>query len=93
VGPRRRVAAAFGLGSRFAAVAWVALAICVLLQMLGPLLELPRAVTDLSPFVHSPSLPGGALDAPALLAMTAIAAALVAAGLAAFARRDVSSGT
>jgi ABC-2 type transport system permease protein len=85
-------AAGFGLASRFAAVAWVALAVCVLLEILGPLLDLPRALTDLSPFAHSPSLPGGALDAPALLAMTAIAAALVAAGLAAFARRDVSSG-
>jgi ABC-2 type transport system permease protein len=56
------------------------------------LLDVPAAVLDLSPFEHSPSLPGGSVDAGALAVLTAIAAALVAAGLAAFARRDVSSG-
>jgi ABC-2 type transport system permease protein len=85
-------AVGFGLASRVATVAWIALAVCVLLEILGPLLDLPRAVMDVSPFAHSPSLPGGSADAPALLVLTAIAAALVAAGLAAFARRDVSSG-
>jgi ABC-2 type transport system permease protein len=85
-------AAGFGLRARLAAGAWLALAVCVLLEILGPLLDLPDAVLDISPFAHSPSLPGGALDAPALVAMTAIAAALVAVGLAAFARRDVSAG-
>ena len=64
----------------------------MLLEILGPLLDLPQAVMDVSPFAHSPSLPGGALDVPALVAMTAIAAGLVAAGLAAFTRRDISSG-
>jgi ABC-2 type transport system permease protein len=85
-------AAGFGVASRLAAIAWIALAGCALLEILGPLLDLPQAVMDVSPFAHSPSLPGGSADAPALVVLTAIAAALVAAGLAAFARRDVSSG-
>jgi putative exporter of polyketide antibiotics len=46
----------------------------------------------LSPFTHSPSLPGGSVTAGPLVALTAVAALLVAVGLAAFARRDVSSG-
>jgi ABC-2 type transport system permease protein len=82
----------YGVASRLAAVGWLALAVCVLLAVVGPLLDLPDAVMDLSPFTHSPSLPGGSLDVRALVGMTAIAAALVAGGLAAFVRRDVVAG-
>jgi ABC-2 type transport system permease protein len=84
--------AGFGLGPRLGAVAWVALTGCVIVALLGPLLDLPGAVLDLSPFTHSPSLPGGDPRAGALLALTGVAALLVAAGLAGLARRDLASG-
>jgi polyether ionophore transport system permease protein len=86
-------AAGYGVAARLGALGWLALVACVLLAILGPLLDLPAALLDLSPFEHSPSLPGGSVDIAALAVLTAIAAALVAAGLAAFARRDVSSGS
>jgi ABC-2 type transport system permease protein len=85
-------AAGFGLGPRLSMAGWLALAACVLVAILGPLLDLPSAVVDVSPFTHSPSLPGGSVTAGPLVALTAVAALLVAVGLAAFARRDVSSG-
>jgi ABC-2 type transport system permease protein len=85
--------AGYGLGARLAAVGWVVLAVCVLLAVVGPLLDLPDGLMDLSPFTHSPSLPGGSAGVPALVAMTVVAAALVAAGLFAFTRRDVTAGT
>ncbi len=85
-------AAGFGLAPRLGSVAWLALAGAVLVALLGPLLNLPDAVVDLSPFSHSPSLPGGSAAPGTLVALTAVAVALVAVGLAALGRRDISSG-
>jgi ABC-2 type transport system permease protein len=81
--------ALFGLLPRAAVAAWGFLAACYLAAFLGPLLGLPDWVTDLSPFTHVPLLPAASLDVVPLLALTAIAAALVAIGLAGFRRRDV----
>jgi polyether ionophore transport system permease protein len=85
-------AAGFGLGARLGAVAWAALAGAVVIALLGPILDLPAAVSDLSPFSHSPSLPGGDPHAAALAILTAIAAGLVAVGLVALGRRDIAAG-
>jgi ABC-2 type transport system permease protein len=84
--------AGYGLAPRLGAVAWGALAACVLIALLGPLLNLPGAVIDLSPFTHSPELPGGSPAAGSLVVLTLIAALLTAGGLAALGRRDVSAG-
>jgi len=82
--------ALFGLAPRAAGTAsWAALAACLALAELGPVLELSQSVTDLSPFAVSPRLPGGDVNA-APLWLTALAAALAAAGLAGLRRRDVS---
>ncbi|MFF0307128.1 ABC transporter permease [Streptosporangium sp. NPDC004379] len=82
-------AALSGLLPRLTALAWAALALFLLLGQVGALLNLPPAALDLSPFSHLPKLPGGEVTATPLLALTAIAAALVAAGLYGFRRRDV----
>jgi ABC-2 type transport system permease protein len=42
-----------------------------------------------SPFEHTPSVPGGDWDAVPLLVLVAVAAVLAAGGLVAFRRRDV----
>jgi len=82
--------AAFGLAPRLApAVGWVALSACLLLGQVGALLQLSQALLDLSPFTHIPRVPGGPVAVTPLLVLTALAAGLVAAGLAAFRRRDV----
>ena len=78
-----------GLAPRATAAAWGALGACFLVLYLGPLLSLPDWVMDLSPFTHVPLLPAAAFDAVPLLALTAIAAALAAAGLAGLRRRDI----
>jgi ABC-2 type transport system permease protein len=80
--------ALFGLAPRLAPAAWVGLAACVLLWLVGPLLDLPAAVRDLSPFEHVPALPVASLATGPLLATAAVAFALCAVGLAGFARRD-----
>ena len=80
--------AIFGLLPRATLAAWAALALCLALAELGPVVELSQSVIDLSPFAHSPQLPGGSFTA-APLWLAAIAAALAAAGLAALRRRDI----
>ncbi|MEV7832513.1 ABC transporter permease [Streptomyces subrutilus] len=80
-----------GAAPRYAAAAWAVAGAALALGWVGPALHLPDAVLDLSPFAHLPRLPGaGAATAWApLLALTALAAALTAAGLAALRRRDL----
>ena len=80
--------ALFGLVPRLAALGWAALVACFLLLELGALLDLSQPVLDVSPFAHVPKLPGGALTGAPLLWLTAVAAALAAAGVAAFRHRD-----
>jgi ABC-2 type transport system permease protein len=80
--------AIFGLLPRARLAAWLALALCLALAELGPVVELSQSVIDLSPFAHSPQLPGGSFTVAPLWLAT-IAAALAAAGLAALRRRDI----
>jgi ABC-2 type transport system permease protein len=81
--------AAFGLVPRIAAVGWSALGVFVLLGVVGPLIPLDQPVMDISPFTHSPKLPGGVFSATPVVALTGVAVLLVAAGLYGFRRRDV----
>jgi len=83
------VLAVFGLAPRFVAAGWAALAAFVVLGELGPLMKLDRRVMDLSPFAHVPRLPGAPVSAAPLLALTAVAVLLGAAGLAGLRRRDI----
>ncbi len=82
--------AAFGFAPRAAAAGWVALVAFLLLGEFGPLFELPQSVMNVSPYAHVPRLPGAAFTATPLLWLAALAAALTAAGLVGFRRRDVA---
>jgi len=77
-----------GLAPRATSLAWVALVTFVLVGEFGPLFGLPQAVMDLSPFTHVPRLPGAAVDALPLVALTLVAGVLTVAGLAGLRRRD-----
>jgi ABC-2 type transport system permease protein len=81
--------ALFGLAPRLAALAWAGLVACVVLLELGAALGLSQWLVDVSPFAHVPRLPGAVFTATPLLWLTAIAAALTAAGLARFRTRDI----
>ncbi|MFN8037143.1 MAG: ABC transporter permease [Acidimicrobiia bacterium] len=85
------VVLAFGLSPRFVTAGWIALGAFVFLAEIGPLLELGHWVMDLSPFTHTPKLPGVAFTAEPVVILTAIAGALGAAGFVAFRRRDIAS--
>ena len=81
--------ALFGLLPRLAAVSWGALAICVLIGLVGAAVQLNQRLLDVSPFTHIPKVPGAAVSATPLAWLASVAVVLVAAGLAGFRRRDV----
>jgi ABC-2 type transport system permease protein len=81
--------AVFGLAPGLIMIGWGALVVFLVLGQLGSILGLPQWMTDLSPFTHSPKLPGGTLSATPLVMLTLIAAVLVVTGLSAFRRRDI----
>lgn len=82
--------ALFGLAPRLTGLAWAALVAALLLGQLGQLLQLPQWVMDLSPYTHVPQVPVAALSWTPIVLLTVVAAAFIAAGVAGFARRDVS---
>ncbi|MFD4924382.1 ABC transporter permease [Streptomyces goshikiensis] len=81
-----------GAVPRFAVAAWAVAGAALALGWVGPALNLPQAVLDLSPFAHLPKLPGGQDPSWApFVALTALAAALLAAALTALRRRDLAA--
>ncbi|WP_328852490.1 anibiotic ABC transporter [Micromonospora globbae] len=86
------VTALFGLLPRWSVVlSWTALLAFLLLGQLGAVLDLPQAALDVSPFTHVPSVPAVDPTVLPLAVLVAVAALLVAAGVAAFRHRDVPS--
>lgn len=81
--------ALYGLLPRAAPAAWGVAGAVLLIGWVGPALDAPQAVLDVSPFGHLPKLPGGGMSWGPVVALLAIAAALVATGLAGLRRRDM----
>jgi ABC-2 type transport system permease protein len=81
--------AAYGLSPRLAAAGWGAVAVFLLIAEVGPLFELSHWVMDLSPFTHTPKLPGPSFSAVPLIWLAALAVGLVAVGIERFRRRDL----
>jgi ABC-2 type transport system permease protein len=83
--------ALLGLLPRWAAaLSWTALAGCLLAGQLGPILELPQPVANISPFSHIPPLPSADVTVTPLVTLLAIAGVLGVAGLGFFRRRDLA---
>lgn len=82
---------AFGVLPRAIGVAWALLGFGVFVGTFGPVLDLPQAVLDLSPFEHPAEIPADDVAIVPLVILTAVAAALVAAGLVGFGRRDIDT--
>ncbi|SED90224.1 ABC-2 type transport system permease protein [Streptomyces sp. 3213] len=80
-----------GLSPRLSPLSWAAAGLALLLGWIGPALNLPRTVLDISPFGHLPKLPGGDMAWGPVMALTGIAAALIAVGLTALRRRDLTT--
>ena len=80
----------FGITPRLTVIVPVTLAVLsYLLDTFGTALDWPTAVLAVSPFHHLARLPGQPMTLTAVLVMTAMGAAAAAAGIAAFARRDL----
>ncbi|MFF9849477.1 ABC transporter permease [Streptomyces litmocidini] len=79
----------WGAAPKAATAAWGVAGLCLALGWIGPALDLPRTVLDASPFGHLPRLPGPDMAWTPVLVLTALAAALTAAGLAGLRRRDI----
>jgi ABC-2 type transport system permease protein len=79
----------YGLVPRWASLAWLGLVIGVVMVFFGPLLHLPGWVQSFSPYHHLALVPAEPFRWGPFLALLAIAAALSAAGLSAFVRRDL----
>jgi len=81
--------AVWGWLPRLAQLTWAVLVVFIMLGELGPLLELPQWILDLSPFAHSPKLPGGEVAASQLIGLIVVALVLALIGLTGWRRRDV----
>jgi putative exporter of polyketide antibiotics len=81
--------ALFGLLPRLTLVAWGPLGVCLLLGLVGTAVQLDQWLLDLSPYTHTPKLPGAAVSTAPLIWLVAAAGALGAAGLVGLRRRDL----
>jgi ABC-2 type transport system permease protein len=81
--------ALFGLAPRAASAGWALLVAVLVLDEFGPLMDLPSWTRELTPFAHTPALPGAALSAAPLLWLLGLAVTLGLLGAAAFRRRDL----
>ncbi|MEU9204233.1 ABC transporter permease [Streptomyces sp. NPDC048332] len=80
----------YGVLPKAAAAGWGLVGLCLALGWIGPAMDLPQPVMDVSPFTHLPKLPGAAaMEWGPVVFLTAGAMVLVAAGLAALRRRDM----
>ncbi|MFJ3584698.1 ABC transporter permease [Streptomyces sp. NPDC090127] len=79
----------WGAFPRAAVAGWGVAGLCLALGWIGPALDLPQAVLDLSPYGHLPKLPGAAMTWAPALTLMALAATLTTAGLWRLGRRDL----
>ncbi|MHB1474088.1 MAG: ABC transporter permease [Dermatophilaceae bacterium] len=84
------VVAVWGVWPRATGVVWGAYAAFIVVGEFGQLWGVPGWVMDVSPFTHSPVLPGPDADLSGMVWLTVIAGAFLAGGPAAFRRRDLA---
>ncbi|WP_336921622.1 ABC transporter permease [Aquipuribacter sp. SD81] len=84
--------ALWGLGTRLAPLAWLLVAWTGVVLVLGDSLDLPGWARAVSPLHHVPQVPLEAASAGAPLALAGVAVVLLGLGLAAFRRRDLTTG-
>jgi ABC-2 type transport system permease protein len=82
--------ALYALTPRGSLVIWGFYAWVMVAGVLATVLRLPDWTLDLSPFQHVPALPAAPMSWLPVIALLAVAAGLVAVGLAALDRRDMS---
>jgi ABC-2 type transport system permease protein len=83
--------ALYGLLPRAAPAAWGVAGAVLLIGWVGPALDAPQAVLNVSPFGHLPKLPGGGMSWGPVVSLTGLTVVLVAGGLAGLRRRDLTT--
>lgn len=78
-----------GVVPRLVAVAWGAVVVALVLTFFGPLLNLPDAVLEISPFTHLAKVPAETPAAGPVIVLVVVALLLLAAGLGGVSRRDI----
>lgn len=81
--------ALFGLAPRWTPVAWGLLTAAIAVFLLGSISGAPQWFRDLDPFGHAPKVPGAEFTATPVIAVIALAAVLLAAGLVGVRGRDL----
>ncbi|MFE3168014.1 ABC transporter permease [Streptomyces sp. NPDC059224] len=81
----------YGVTPRLAPAAWGAGVAVLLIGWVGPALNAPRLVLDLSPFGHLPKLPGEQMAWGPVLILLGLAVLLAGGGLAGLGRRDMTA--
>ncbi|WP_330348813.1 ABC transporter permease [Streptomyces sp. NBC_00582] len=81
----------YGWAPRPAPAAWGVAGAVLLVGWIGPALDAPQFVLDLSPFAHLPKLPGGEMNWGPIGLLTLLAGALVTGGLTGLHRRDLTT--
>jgi ABC-2 type transport system permease protein len=79
----------FGFAPKYATTSWSVASLSLAVALYGPVLNLPQAVLDISPFTHVPKLPSAPLTATPMLWLGGIAVVTLVAGLTGFRRRDI----
>jgi ABC-2 type transport system permease protein len=80
---------AFGVLPRAVPAAWALVAFGLIAGTFGPLLDLPEAVLDLSPFAPAAAMPLEDFRFAPVMVLTVIAVAIAAVGFLGFRRRDL----
>lgn len=81
--------ALIGLRPTWASVAWIAVAVCSVVALLGEILELPQWVRNVSPFEHVPTVPAAPFELTPILALAVAAAVLMTVATLSLDRRDI----
>jgi ABC-2 type transport system permease protein len=84
------VFALWGGWPRATGLGWGAYAVFIVVGEFGQLWAVPRWAINVSPFAHSPVLPGPHAEYVAMVWLTLVAGGLLVAGSAAFRRRDLA---
>ncbi|WP_233221413.1 ABC transporter permease [Streptomyces carminius] len=79
----------FGALPALSMAAWGLVVVVLVVGWIGPSLDLPQSVMNISPFTHLPKLPGAEVTAAPYLWLLLLAAVPLVAGIAAFRRRDI----
>ncbi|MGO4419173.1 ABC transporter permease [Streptomyces sp. MCAF7] len=82
----------FGLLPNYTvSLGWAVVGVVVAIGWLGPAMDAPQSVMNVSPFSHLPKLPGESVSAAPFVWLILLSAVLTAAGLVGLRRRDMTN--